>query len=311
VKIPISLCILISGGAFGISYWLGIRNYDFVTPPAGYNNIDPELFLEIPEKNQGLDKVPSDPDKVPVTTTSVPPVTKPAEVAVTIEDAVGSQISDYVDQKNLGSEGYIELAEKLAADKKPEHSLVAWERVLDSSKPSVEQIKRAFDILKVQKPVLPCDKENSVALSITVHCSVPVDMKERATQMINRLISIIHLGSGHSLNVDPDISTIPISVGKPRPPVTVWFSGKVESPRASFRTSSAKDLGLDSKLDEVIFNIVGPYLEENSDLTPFTDIPSEINAEECLAYLITRHSWRTFGILLYTEAEDSNYSSPR
>jgi len=213
-----------------------------------------------------------------------------------------SHPSDYIDLESKSVESYVKLAEDLVAKQKPEHSLVAWERVLDSAQASPETIKEAFEILKLHKPVIR-NEDSGIAISISLHASVPADLLERMEKLLRRTALIIELGSGYSLSVTPEVSVVAVRKGKPRPPVSVWFSGKNESTRGSLHTKSAKDLGLDDKVNTTIFNIVGPFIDEYSELTPVQDIHNEINVEEALAYLITRHSWRQFGLLLYQNLE--------
>ena len=297
MRIPWYICVSVALLAFGITYWMGARGYDFVTPPnlpqgatempiaqsPLTDNTSSEPSLEEPEQRAGSVAEPAA-DQTP----------EPEEV----EQVVESHPSDYLDHPDKSTAAYVALAEKLIQEKKEQHSLVAWERVLDSSQPSPEVVKQAFEILKLHKPVLKSESAG-IAISLTLHASVPADLYERAEKMLRRAAQIIEIGAAYSISVIPEISVVTVAKGKPRPAFSVWLSGKHETPRGSFHTTSATQLGLDEKVNIAIFNIVSSYLEENSTLTPLVKPHNEINAEEALAYLITRHSWRQIGLLLY------------
>ena len=276
---------------------MGAKEYDFVTPP----NLGLRASNTLAEQNSSVDTPPSEFTQVElgerekiIEESEVAPLPEPEE----IQEIVESHPSDYLDLIDKSTAAYVALAEKLIQEEKAEHSLVAWERVLDSSEPSPEVVKQAFEILKLHKPVLKSESAG-IAISLTLHASVPADLYEKAEKMLRRAAQIIEIGAGYSISVSPEISVVVVGKGKPRPAFSIWLSGKHETPRGSFRTTSESELGLDEKVNVVIFNIVSSYLEEHSSLSPLINLHNEINAEETLAYLITRHSWRHLGLLLY------------
>ncbi len=284
--------------AFGLTYWIGARGYDFITPPDAYATADVEAVLASSPSDAGgeatteppVDEVASEPEPEP----SLEPE----------PEVVGSHPSDYLDLQAEGVDAYIALAEKLVAEQKSEHSLVAWERVLDSAKADATQVKRAYDILKLHKANSP-DNATGIAITVNLHASVPADLFEKMEKVLQHTATLIEMGSGYSLRVTPEVSVVAVKKGRPRPSVSIWLSGKSESPRGSFRTKHSKVLGLDEKVNTVIFNIVGPFLEQHTKLTPISEMHNEVNAQETLQYLITRHSWRQFGLLLYQDLEES------
>jgi len=140
-------------------------------------------------------------------------------------------------------------------------------------------------------------------MAITLNAILPADMLDKLEQILNDSCAMIELGSGHTLSVSPEVSVITLSKDKPRPAITIWFSGKSESNLASFRAASADEFRLDEKVNRVLFNIVSPFLRERTELTPLAELNNEINADEALAYLITRHSWYRFGTLLQKESD--------
>lgn len=299
MRIPWYICGFVGLLAFGLTYWLGCKDYDFVTPPKNIERFTagPVVAEPEPEPTGDGDAQPSLADSNDTEGSS----SDEAEVnQQEPEQVVESHPSDYLDFEGRSTEAYVALAEKLISERKSEHSLVAWERVLDSSQPSEEVVKRAFDILKLHKPVLKTES-SGIAISITLHASTPADLYEKTEKMVRRAAQIIEMGSAYKIAVTPEVSVVAVAKGKPRPAFSVWLSGKHETPRSSFHTSSANEMGLDGKFNVAIFYIVSAYLEERSSLTPIVNLHNEINAEEALAYLITRHSWRQFGLLLYQD----------
>ena len=294
MKIPGYICVLACCLAFGLTYWLGSRSQDFITPPEGYEDKTVEDLVK------SLPQPKPKPKKAPPVEVKPQPKPEPEDEQVPVELAQDAHPSDFIDQKEGGAEGYIALAEKLVQQDKQEHSLVAWERVLDSAEPNQEQVKRAFDLLKMHK-VISREEVNGIAISIKLHASVPGDLIAKMEKILSATAAVIEAGAGYSVNVATEVSVVAVGKGRPRPPVTIWFSGKNESPRASFRTKSSRELGLDAKVNGFVFNIVSPFLREHSTLTPLEESHNEVNASDTLQFLITRHSWRQFGLLLYQD----------
>lgn len=295
MRVPWYICLIVSVVAFGVTYWLGVSKYDFVTPPEGY--IAPSEELVVTEREPQDEK---DDEKVISQTEDSIVIVEDAPIPETIPIVEDSHPSDYLDQKEEGVLGYIALAETLIAQQYPDHSLVAWERVLDSAEPNSEQVKRAYDILKLHK-VISKDEVTGVAISITLHASVPADLYDKMEKILANSAALIELGAGYAVSVSHEVSITAVKKGSQRPAVSVWFSGKNESPRAHFRTKSSKELGMEEKVNSQIFNIVTPFIRHHTDLTPLVDFHNEVNAQETLQFLITRHSWRQFALLLYKD----------
>ena len=306
MRVPGYICVIVCVLAFGLTYWLGSSKYDFVTPPEGYENVERERVIGPKELGGGVDESDNSGDGEVDNGGSgeLVDVENGGEVEGDgegeSEEVADSHPSDYLDKKEGGAAGYVALAEKLVADQLAEHSLVAWERVLDSAEPDEKQVKRAYEILKLHK-VMTKEEASGIAISIKLHASVPGDLYEKMDKLLAKSAAMIEFGSGYSLSVTHEVSVLTVKRGAPRPAVSLWFSGKNESPRAHFRTKSSRELGLDEKVNGLLFNIVSPYLRQHTELQPLQEMHNEVNAQETLQFLITRHSWRQFGLLLYQD----------
>ena len=283
--------------AFGATYWWGASHYDFVTPPEKFERraaVLVEPVAPLPER-QEVDIAESQ---------NMTEETQQDQQAPEPE-LEESHPSDYIDQKGIGADGYIALAEKLIAGQQSDRSLVAWERVLDSAQPTQGQVKRAFEVLKLHK-VATREEAKGIAIVITLHASVPGDLHAKMSKVLERSAALIEAGSGYGLQVNHEVSVLAVAKGKPRPAVSLWFSGRRESPRAHFLSKGSKELGLNEKVNGLLFNIVSPFLRQHTDLSPVIDLHNEVSAEDGLQFLLTRHCWRQFGMQLYQDQENGS-----
>lgn len=288
MRIPWYYCVLICLLSVGVTYWLGARHYDFVTPPQNIPTYSKEPLVEVErdENSQAEEEIKPDEQET---------------VGVNQEKKI--ELDAYTERLGIGADAFVELAESFIQSNKQLESLVAWERVLDSSEPTAEQVKKAFEILKLHKVIAPPEKLPPSAV-VKLHASVPADMHEKMKKILNVSAALMKEGSAYHIDVIPEVSIIMVKKGKKRPPVSVWMSAKNETARGTFRTRHANELGLSEKVNRTIFNIVGPYLEEHSKLKPLQKMHPEISAQDTLSYLITRHSWSEFGRLLNVELTD-------
>jgi len=246
MRVPWYYCVLICVVGFGITYWLGSRGYDFMTPPAG---IADETEIQSDVKKVEEKGAESGEETIPAVVTADAVIESPVEHEEADSDLVEevpSHPSDYLDITG-GADAFVSKAEELIVKQMQQHSLVAWERVLDSATPTADQVKRAYTILKLHKEVNR-HEVTGIAVDVKLRASVPADLYDKMERILAHSATVIERGSGYLVSVSTEVSVVTVTKGKPRPAVTVWFSGKYDTPRASFRTKSAGELGLDKKM---------------------------------------------------------------
>jgi hypothetical protein len=288
MRVPIPIAVLICVLGVGISWWLGTRNKDFLTPPPG-------LIL------------PVRPDAPPSSASPPRGTTRQASIPTPSPSGEIVALDTFADQAAMGPGHLIQLAQNLQDAKFHHLALLAWERVLDATPGSpteVAQARAAILSLRgedtrrlVEFPATP--------LNITLQAGTARKHVEAIQPHLEQTAREIEAASSGILRVQALITggadpTVEIGT-----PVAIWITGHDAGSRSSEVLSFTLQPGLDVKERielstlEILRNLIG------RSLTTPPQLPTPAPFTEELSLSITRRAWLALGTLLNLPIEEN------
>ena len=294
ITIPSSLLVVL------IVWWASTRDIDFLTPPSDVkleeirkrtiaslpiSKTEPEIIAVATPTLTNLAQSANDPSVVYQNTMSIGDLSPP------------KKLDTYSELAPDGAAKLLRLAIELEKQNALERSLLAYERVLDLSQATPQQIYLALQNIRRISPTLPAWNQNpKVAYPIVIHigtgqrfAKILPDIMENITQEVERSSSgliqcSVELNIGESIRVN-DAPT----------PVALWLtSGDKKNPSTdalSF-TSNNPDT-LREELLKTIFNLIRGQLAKSTSYNPAPEVVED--AEIALSSNITRLLWNEFG----------------
>jgi hypothetical protein len=296
----IPLCVL----TVALIWWTGTRGMDFLTPPseADLSQIRAEALASLPVTRLEDDaisiKVPP-PDALPV----VPdPATRldPADLG---DIKSPPELDNYSDRAPEGSAKLLVLAAALEQAGAHQHSLLAYERILDLAESDPEQILSAVSAIRRIKPTLPdWNPDPGAAKQAVIHIGTGGKFAEvlpgllmEITRDLNTASSGI-VGFSHELHIGKKQEST-----NTQTPVALWITGKgVDAPSTdvlSFTTDDQENLSKD--LLKNVFNLIRGHLKKTASYNPAPEAFDDPMA--ALESHITRLLWSEFGKTLSPE----------
>lgn len=310
MHIPLPIAILSCIAAFGIVWYLGTRDKEFIAPPT------PEELVEVStewEKNR-----PNIPPPQPINaalladTKPEQPITpatvneRPEEITVgNLDESPG--LAAYGAHGDKGTDAMVALATLLETKGEFQRGLLAWERVIDTTEPDDEQravATTAINRLKTGLP--PWNPDPSDEIVITLRAGATLKDKAILTKALEQAAETINQASGHILKVETKASIGKVR-GKrpPRVPVAIWFSRQpkgsdtpAETPPISFMADPSQDKMLVAQIEAGVYALVRTHLKTNTSFSPLPEYPSGAKPADLLNLHITRLMWREFATSL-------------
>ena len=146
VPVPVVIGSVILAAA--VCWWLRTRHMDFLSPAGTFKPL-PE-FMTDPVKPEVASGPPPEAE---VSTAETPSATPETDLDLgDLESAPG--LAEYSEHASKGAGHMVSLATELESNGQWERSLLAWERVLDSCRPSPQERKTAEDAIARIRPTL-------------------------------------------------------------------------------------------------------------------------------------------------------------
>lgn len=289
-------CSLLCLAALTLTFWLGAKDYDFVNPPdEKVSGIEAKMTsLSSPFKKEASAKQMIKEEKTKNTAwyessaqtdetnkETKPPLAKEAEFT--------TSLNAFRELRNMGAAHYVKMARELYAQGQGGQSVLAWERVLDSSSPNEEQAVLALQQLKAHKILSrPVHLEERIELKLNL--IVPDDLWGNAEAAAISTASLIEQGSGYRLKIIPEVSAMMKKRKSSKAPsITAWFSAKSESSQAIFKLK--KGVNLEEELQKRIFSVVSTSLYDSTEVSVLPQLPSIASEKDTLLYFVTRLAW--------------------
>lgn len=315
VRIPIPLAIVLLLALIAGIWWKETRHFDFMTPPT------PEKLAEIKKKTElSLAAPPKVDDAIIVKGTLNPDlIQKPIEPSLPVEPpkpaidpgnlSTSPTLDLYADQAFKGAVYMVELASYLETEGHLLRSHLAWERVLDSTKPEEEQLTAAVNALKrLQPSIAKWNNDPAKSTTIVIQAGTGKKITKKLKPILEQAAKNIETASSGLLKVKTNIT-----VGKGQTlnqgatPVAIWFSGDIkDAPATEVLSFTAEDNdNLDLLTSQTLYSVLRSYFARTT-LTPPPQAPENEPFLETLQKRVTRLTWERLGTALNAKPEPNH-----
>ncbi len=299
MRVPIPLVILLVLTVVGGVWWKNTRHMDFLTPPsqAKLDEIRVKVESSLPRADQ-VDDAISAPAIVKM---PEPPPLPPEEPkpAIDLGDLnVSPTLQHYGDRAHQGSAHLIELAVALEEASEPRRALLAWERVIDLTKPDEAQAAAAISSIKRLRPTLPeWNSKPETAISITLHANTGKKLAKALTTVLEVVARDLEKASSGIIKVKPVVTVAKTSSSGKNPiPVALWLGGPDKKTSAtevvSFTVDSPEPLR--HEVLRTVFLLIQSHLGRATPYTPPTPLADSEDPLAALNFRVTRLCWSEF-----------------
>lgn len=297
VRVPIPVVILLVLTVVGGLWWKYTRRLDFVTPPteARLEVVRQRIESSFPRSEMG-DAI-SVPEPGPP-----PPPAPPLPPPIDLGDlSVPPALDSYVNRATEGPNAMIKLARALEDKGEFQRALLAWERVVDLTKPDEEQLATALAAIRRLRPTLPdWNLKPEAALEIEVHAGTGKQLAKDLTPVLEGVARDLLRASSGVLTVKPVLNAGKANAGKGPVPVAMWLTGPgkaaISTDVLSFTVASPD--ALRDQVAATIFQLVQSHLAKSTTFTPPGEPLAGESVTEAMEARVTRLGWSTFGTWL-------------
>lgn len=307
MRVPLSLSILLAIVVPMGLWWISTRKMDFLTPPseAELAVIRQKTTASLPPS---ISEQPKPPPPAPASSAAIPE--KKTEPSIEIGDLNPNPgLGTYAELAPKGARHLIELASLLETAGEFPRTLLAWERVVDSTTAEPTQVAAAIAAIKRIRPTLPAwniDPEG--AIPIVIHANTGAKLERNLASILEQSAHDIEHASSGILKVTTKITAKTSPKASPKggtkrknsaanapTPVAIWLTGPSEKSAASETLTFAvtKPEELQAEILHTIFQLARSRLEQIRALPPIAaadDAPLD-----ALQFRITRLQWEKFG----------------
>lgn len=293
MRVSLPICFASSLLVVGLTWWLGIRSKDFMSPPSEAELEKVRLSAaQINPTALGLGDALSphgqqNRDSKPI------PVILPHHVNR------APALDDYLDEAKHGADYLAELADLLKKDH-PERSLICWERVIDSCKAGENQASRAAAMVARLKKSTPMwNPDASTGIPILIQAGTGPSAAAIIQPVLDEIADQLESFSGGIIRVQTKVSVgSEDMVEAGQSPVALWISGPEESSGStdvvSFFIPIDGVAGMEERMMREIYRIVRHHLSKHSTLNPPPKLEPDSSAPRHLEARITRFGWQKF-----------------
>ena len=303
MRVPLPVAIFAAIAVTLGLWWAFTRRFDFVTPPTAEHLAvtTQRAHASLPRAEVQLPAFPPNPpqvDNTPPRKIQTRPPESPAETASRYP-----ALDTYSNLAAKGSRHLIELSSLVEASGDRQRALLAWERVLDSTKPAATHLTAALAAVKRLRPVVPAWTARNAPFPVVIHLNTSSKFEERLTPILAQVGSDLEQASVGILKVSTALTANRKSTAKATAtPIALWLTGGADgSPTTdtlSFTVTKAENLHADILRN--LLKLVSNRLATNKDLTPIAAPPKTEAPLDALAFRITRLRWQEFGLSLNT-----------
>jgi hypothetical protein len=300
VRVPIPAVILLIFAVVGGMWWYGTREKDFMTPPSPrkLEEIRTRVESSFPQTDK-VDDAISEPVK-PVEPPK-PVVVEPPKPEIDLGDLAAQPVlTQYGERSPQGTPHLMELAAALEEKGQFQRALLAWERVLDLTKPDESQARAAISAIRRLRPTLPdWNTDPTKTIPIILHAGTGKKMAKTLAPVLTQAARDLEKASAGMLKVTTEVSAGKSNASGPSP-VALWLAGPSKKPVStevmSFTVESPE--ALPPEVMKTIFQLVRSFLSQTTSYTPPAILADQENPQDALTYRVTRLSWNEFGTSL-------------
>jgi hypothetical protein len=289
---------MVGGGV----WWGSTRHLDFMTPPseAALAEIRVKIESSLPKQNE-IDAAISLPIFEPPPP-PLPPV-EPPKPPIDLGDlATPPALHEYGNLSNKGADYLIELATALEKKGEFQRCLLAWERVLDLTKPSEPQASMAISSIQRLRPTLPdWNTKPEAAIPVTLHVGTGKKLAKTLAPILDEVARKLEISSSGIIRVKAKVTAGKTNTAANTPtPVALWLAGPdKKSPSTdvlSFTVESPE--AIRSEMLKTIYHVVRGHLSRTTAYRLPDPLKEGENPQHALDSRVTRLSWSAFATSL-------------
>lgn len=304
MRVPIPVVILLVLAVIGGGWWVNTRKIDFMTPPtaARLQEIRVKVESSIPRADLVDDAISvpiimKEPEPPPL------PVEEPKPVIELGDLTAPITLQSYGEITPQGSARLIELAAALEEKSEPRRALLAWERVLDLTKPDVAQAATAISAIQRLRPTLPdWNLKPETAIAVTLHAGTGKKLAKTLTSTLESVARDLERASAGIVRVKPTVTVAKTNSANKGPvPVALWLTGpdkKSSSTEVLSFTVDSPDL-LRHELLKTVFLLIQSHLERATAYTPPPALTDGEDPLDALKFRVTRLCWSEFAAAMH------------
>lgn len=300
MRVPIPVVILLVISVIGGVWWKGTREKDFLTSPSPkkLDEIRSRVESSFP-RTDGTEDAISQP-AVPIEPVK-PVVVEPPKPEIDLGDLNATPtLTQYGERSPQGAAHLMELAKVLEEKGQFQRSLLAWERVLDLTKPDEGQQKAAVAAIKRLRPTLPdWNTDPAKKIQITLHAGTGKKMAKPLAPVLEQAARDVERLSAGIVKVTTEV-TAGKSNAKGPSPVALWLAGptkkSVSTEVLSFTVESPE--AMHGEVMKTIFQLLRSSLSQSTSYTVPTALGDQENPQDALNFRVTRLGWNEFSAAL-------------
>ncbi len=271
---------------------------DFMTPPTE-QRLD-EIRKNVETQLAGMERVeiPLAPEPIAAVAEEPLPVIPPEPIKPPVE--LGDlkaplTLQTYGERTPQGSEAMIELAKALEANDEFPRALLAWERVLDLTKPTPDQAPVAVNGIKRIRPTLPdWNRETKSAIEVQLQVSAGKNLTKALPAILTAVVKEMEKASSGIVKIKT-ITTKITATNKNASSVTISMKGFAKkSSTIEPIISTATPENLRQELLKLGFQLISKQLREHTAYTPIPALADGEDPRDALTYRVTRLCWSEF-----------------
>jgi hypothetical protein len=304
--VVILLIIAVVGGV----WWNGTRDKDFLKSPSEEKLQELRIRVEssFPQAAD-IDDAVSEPVAPIAPEQAV--VIEPPKPQIELGDlSAAPALAEYAELSPEGSAHLIALAGALEEQGHFQRALLAWERVIDLTKPDADQLITAVSAIKRLRPTLAeWNTDASKAITITLNAGTGRTLAKSLVPVLEQAASDLEKASDGILKVSAKVTAGESNLGGKGPtPVALWLAGAAKgSPSTevlSFTVASPEVLR--QEVLTTIFQLVRSHITQNTSYTTPAALTEQENPLEALSDRFSRLCWSEFATILNPSVEKTS-----
>lgn len=302
MRVPIPIVILLVLAVVSGVWWSNTRRMNFMTPPSAAELVIIRQKIEssLPQADQPENAISAPPAAPPPE--PPPPPVEPPKPKIDLGDITTPPVlHNYGEITPLGSTHLIELAAALEEKGEFQRALLAWERVIDLTKPDATQAATAISAIKRLRPTLPdWNTKPEAAIAIELHAGTGKTMAKTLTPILEGIARDLEAAAAGIVKVKATVTAGKNTTTKGPVPVALWLSGPGKKPATtevlSFTLESPDTLRQEAM--KTVFLLVRSHLSRATAYTPPAALAAGEDPQSALNFRITRLCWSEFASAL-------------
>ncbi len=290
VRIPIPVVILLVLAVIGGIWWRNTHAMDFITPPSEtrLEQIRTEVRASFPKEKKILVELPIPKKPEPA------PLVEPPKPSIDLGDlAATPKLQDYGERSPRGASHLMELARVLEGNGEFQRALLAWERVLDLTKPDDAQVATALSAVRRLRPTLPdWNTKPDAAINVTLHAGTGRKLAKTLIPILEETARDLEKASVGIIKMKSQV-TIGKTSAREATPIALWFAGPGKKPVSTevLSFTVGKPEALREEVMKTAYQLIRTHLARTTAYTPPTTPAKEESFHDALRTRITRLSW--------------------